>query len=164
MLSAFLISLREGVEAALVVGIILVYLARTGRSNLTRFVWRGVRHYDDHLDEPRCAASAKRYRGKNRELRDPCRFGGWLGSFSFCFFDGGARRRRARVDFARSGNVQRRHSDLDRHHCWHRRRGCRRTIFLQRHVENPAASLFCRYHDYFVAGRRTACLDRIART
>ena len=42
MLSAFLISLREGVEAALVVGIILVYLARTGRSNLARFVWAGV--------------------------------------------------------------------------------------------------------------------------
>src|SRR5258707_3904359 len=42
MLSAFLISLREGVEAALVVGIILVYLARTVRSNLTRFVWAGV--------------------------------------------------------------------------------------------------------------------------
>jgi len=42
VLSAFLISLREGVEAALVVGIILVYLARTGRSNLTRFVWAGV--------------------------------------------------------------------------------------------------------------------------
>jgi len=42
VLSAFLISLREGVEAALVVGIILVYLARTGRSSLTRFVWAGV--------------------------------------------------------------------------------------------------------------------------
>ena len=42
MLSAFLIALREGVEAALVVGIILVYLARTGRSHLTRFVWYGV--------------------------------------------------------------------------------------------------------------------------
>ncbi len=42
MLSAFLISLREGVEAALVVGIILVYLSRTGRSNLVRFVWAGV--------------------------------------------------------------------------------------------------------------------------
>ena len=42
MLSAFLISLREGVEAALVVGIILVYLARTGRSQLARFVWSGV--------------------------------------------------------------------------------------------------------------------------
>lgn len=42
MLSAFLISLREGVEAALVVGIILVYLARTGRSHLSRFVWAGV--------------------------------------------------------------------------------------------------------------------------
>ena len=42
MLSAFLIALREGVEAALVVGIILVYLSRTGRSHLARFVWGGV--------------------------------------------------------------------------------------------------------------------------
>ena len=42
MLSAFLIALREGVEAALVVGIILVYLSRTARSHLTRFVWYGV--------------------------------------------------------------------------------------------------------------------------
>jgi high-affinity iron transporter len=42
LLSAFLISLREGVEAALVVGIILVYLSRTGRSHLARFVWAGV--------------------------------------------------------------------------------------------------------------------------
>ena len=42
MLSAFLIALREGVEAALVVGIILVYLSRTGRAYLSRFVWSGV--------------------------------------------------------------------------------------------------------------------------
>ena len=42
MLSAFLIALREGVEAALVVGIVLVYLARTGRSHLSRYVWVGV--------------------------------------------------------------------------------------------------------------------------
>ena len=42
MLAAFLIALREGVEAALVVGIILVYLARTGRSHLARFAWSGV--------------------------------------------------------------------------------------------------------------------------
>lgn len=42
MLSAFLIALREGVEAALVVGIVLVYLARTGRSYLSRYVWGGV--------------------------------------------------------------------------------------------------------------------------
>jgi FTR1 family protein len=42
VLSAFLIALREGVEAALVVGIILVYLSRTGRSHLARFVWFGV--------------------------------------------------------------------------------------------------------------------------
>ncbi len=42
MLSAVLIALREGVEASLVVGIVLVYLARTGRARLTRYVWAGV--------------------------------------------------------------------------------------------------------------------------
>jgi high-affinity iron transporter len=42
LLSAFLIALREGVEAALVVGIILVYLSRTARAHLARFVWYGV--------------------------------------------------------------------------------------------------------------------------
>jgi high-affinity iron transporter len=42
VLSALLISLREGVEASLVVGIILVYLSRTGRQQLARFAWYGV--------------------------------------------------------------------------------------------------------------------------
>jgi high-affinity iron transporter len=42
VLSAFLIALREGVEAALVVGIVLVYLARTGRSHFSRYVWAAV--------------------------------------------------------------------------------------------------------------------------
>ena len=42
MLSALLLALREGVEAALVVGIVLVYLNRTGRRALTRYVWGGV--------------------------------------------------------------------------------------------------------------------------
>jgi high-affinity iron transporter len=42
VLAAFLIALREGVEAALVVGIILVYLARTNRTHLARFAWYGV--------------------------------------------------------------------------------------------------------------------------
>jgi len=42
VLSAFLLALREGVEASLVVGIILVYLSRTGRLQLGRFVWYGV--------------------------------------------------------------------------------------------------------------------------
>jgi len=42
VLSAFLIALREGVEASLIVGIILVYLARTQRSHLARYVWGGV--------------------------------------------------------------------------------------------------------------------------
>jgi len=42
VLSALLITLREGVEASLVVGIILVYLSRTGREHLARFAWYGV--------------------------------------------------------------------------------------------------------------------------
>jgi high-affinity iron transporter len=42
VISSFLIALREGAEAALVVGIVLVYLDRTGRSRLARFVWAGV--------------------------------------------------------------------------------------------------------------------------
>jgi len=42
LLSALLVALREGVEASLVVGIILVYLSRTARSHLARFVWFGV--------------------------------------------------------------------------------------------------------------------------
>jgi len=42
LLAAFLIALREGVEVALVVGIILVYLSRTGRAHLARFAWYGV--------------------------------------------------------------------------------------------------------------------------
>jgi FTR1 family protein len=42
LLSALLVALREGVEAALVVGIVLVYLNRTGRASLARYVWTGV--------------------------------------------------------------------------------------------------------------------------
>jgi len=42
MLSALLVALREGVEAALVVGIVLVYLNRTGRRALAGYVWGGV--------------------------------------------------------------------------------------------------------------------------
>ena len=42
MLSSLLVALREGVEAALVVGIVLVYLNRTGRRALTHYVWGGV--------------------------------------------------------------------------------------------------------------------------
>jgi len=36
------VALREGVEAALVVGIVLVYLNRTGRRALAPYVWMGV--------------------------------------------------------------------------------------------------------------------------
>ena len=42
MLSALLVALREGLEAALVVGIVLVYLNRTGRRALARYAWLGV--------------------------------------------------------------------------------------------------------------------------
>lgn len=42
MLEALVITLREGLEAALVVGIVFAYLARTGRSSLRRYVWAGL--------------------------------------------------------------------------------------------------------------------------
>ncbi|MDO8567134.1 MAG: iron uptake transporter permease EfeU [Dehalococcoidales bacterium] len=42
MLSAFLITLREGLEAALVIGIILAYLGRTGNRQAFRPVWLGT--------------------------------------------------------------------------------------------------------------------------
>jgi high-affinity iron transporter len=42
MISALLVALREGVEAALVVGIVLVYLNRTGRRSLKGYAWAGV--------------------------------------------------------------------------------------------------------------------------
>jgi high-affinity iron transporter len=42
LLSSLLIALREGVEAALIVGIVLVYLNRSGRAALARYVWAAV--------------------------------------------------------------------------------------------------------------------------
>ena len=42
MLSSILIALREGLEAALIVGIVLVYLKRIGQRQLARYVWAGV--------------------------------------------------------------------------------------------------------------------------
>jgi high-affinity iron transporter len=42
MISALLVALREGVEAALVVGIVLVYLNRSGRRSLKGYAWAGV--------------------------------------------------------------------------------------------------------------------------
>ena len=42
MASSFLLSLREGLEAALIVGIVLGALRKTGRSDLRRWVWGGV--------------------------------------------------------------------------------------------------------------------------
>jgi FTR1 family protein len=42
MLEAFIITLREGVEAALIVGITLAYLAKIGRGNLKRSVYAAL--------------------------------------------------------------------------------------------------------------------------
>ena len=42
MLQAFIITLREGVEAALIVGITLAYLAKIGRNDLRRAVYAGL--------------------------------------------------------------------------------------------------------------------------
>jgi high-affinity iron transporter len=42
MLAPFLIMFREGVEAALIVGIIASYLRQTGRTRLMKFIWEGI--------------------------------------------------------------------------------------------------------------------------
>ena len=42
MLSTLLIALREGLEASLIVGILIAYLARSGLRNLILYLWIGV--------------------------------------------------------------------------------------------------------------------------
>ncbi len=42
MFASFLLSLREGLEAALIIGIVLAALRKMGRSNLSFAVWQGV--------------------------------------------------------------------------------------------------------------------------
>ncbi len=42
MFEALIVTLREGIEAALVIGIILIYLRKTGRAGLSRWVFLGL--------------------------------------------------------------------------------------------------------------------------
>ena len=42
MLSSFIIALREGLEAALIVGILIAYICKTGKRHLLAYVWGGV--------------------------------------------------------------------------------------------------------------------------
>jgi high-affinity iron transporter len=42
MLSTFIIAIREGLEAALIVGILVAYLVKTGRKSLLAPLWAGV--------------------------------------------------------------------------------------------------------------------------
>jgi len=42
MLANFLIGLREGLEAALVVGILIAYLKKINQGDKTRYIWQGV--------------------------------------------------------------------------------------------------------------------------
>ena len=58
MLQAFIITLREGVEAALIVGITLAYLAKIGRTDLRKTVYAALgcgfrgQHWDRGGDFP----------------------------------------------------------------------------------------------------------------
>ena len=42
MLSSFIIALREGLEAALIVGILIAYISKTGKSHLRPYIWGGT--------------------------------------------------------------------------------------------------------------------------
>jgi len=42
VLSTFLISLREGLEASLIIGILMAYVIKTGRAGAVRFLWSGA--------------------------------------------------------------------------------------------------------------------------
>ena len=49
MLPTFVIGLREGLEAALIVGIVAAFLRQEGRTDALRWVWAGVAHRRRHL-------------------------------------------------------------------------------------------------------------------
>ena len=67
MLQAFIITLREGVEAALIVGITLAYLAKIGRPELRKAVYAalaaafiGSSASGSHLSHPRSTKTSSK--------------------------------------------------------------------------------------------------------
>ncbi len=46
MIPTFVIGLREGIEASLIVGIVAAFLSRADRRDALRWMWIGVRRRD----------------------------------------------------------------------------------------------------------------------
>lgn len=59
MLTALVITLREGLEAALVVAVVLSFLNRSGEGRLKRFAWYGVAAACQPAWKPRALISPK---------------------------------------------------------------------------------------------------------
>ena len=57
MIPTFVITLREGVEASLIVGIIAAFLVKEGRKDALRQMWVGVGDRDRPLLRRRASAS-----------------------------------------------------------------------------------------------------------
>jgi hypothetical protein len=84
VLAPFLIMLREGIEAALITGIVATYLSHTGRSEWMPAVWVGVRLAEPRLRHERYPADFEfdhRLRGARSR---GCATGGLLVRFHLC--------------------------------------------------------------------------------